>query len=433
MKTVELNRIRSSIQYTLTGALVITLLACSSPQRQTFGPPRNDNGVQSSRIVQAVGPGRLRVLSFNLGDLRLGQCATSGAGLIEAMCVSPPSANVLTDLDLRPDLNAGTFRQYSQRIDIDGSAGFSGTGTVSANTRTNYSRFLLVFEWRRYRYQDLFHQANGTATGTEVQPGRNAVTALEVGIAVRIAFDVRLRSTDASVSAGFGFGNIAAALANQQVDVQVGYEVIGSTLDILPQRPVNISSVDSYMSAMTEFYNAVQRLSSDWNNAVEPAGSGPNDGGAPNAGASDGGRGASPRFRLGVLAYYVSGAFTETNDTSSRFDAGFRDGLRLVASGVSCTDAETARTRNSGGTATVAASGSSSTRQTETVNRIAAALFTDRQENSGDNRGVLVDLDYVAGILAAYQEATGSASCLSASPSGDARSRANEILGRLGR
>lgn len=404
---------RSSIAAAVATCVLVAQSSCAGSRfRLTPAQPTiNDNGATSSRIVQSVGPQRLRVLSFNLGDIRLGQCATPDGGLLQRICLRRESYGATStyqpiveiDYAVRNDLNVGTFRQYSQRVDTSGGATFDFPSIANVSAAGSQARYLLVFEWRRYRYQSLYKHRSERGQyerSYELEENSPAVTAVETGIAVRIAFDVRLRSVDASASASFGFGNMAAALANQLVDVQVGYEVIGITRDILPRNPVNISSVDGYVAAMSDFYAAVRSISDEWNNyvAAQPrteadAGSA-TDAGAPNS------------FQLGVLAFYVSGSTALGEGTLPAFNRGYAEGLRRAAAGSSCAAALRA------------------------FGQTPAA-----QPDGGADASTQLDVDFEAGIRAAYnflnQESLRSPGCSERPPTDEQQRDANVELRRM--
>lgn len=96
------------------------------------------------------------------------------------------------------------------------------------------------------------------------EPNRPYVSAIEKGIAVRIIFDVQLRTTDSQLSASFGIANLAAVLARNEATVEVSYEVTGTTIDPLPEEAIIISSVDEYLDAFKRFHIAVADISNAW-------------------------------------------------------------------------------------------------------------------------------------------------------------------------
>lgn len=95
-------------------------------------------------------------------------------------------------------------------------------------------------------------------------PDTTHVFAIERGIAVRIIFDVQLTTTDSQLSASFGIANLSAALARNEANVEVSYEVTGTAIDPLPEEAIIITSVNEYLEAFKKFHAAVSLISRAW-------------------------------------------------------------------------------------------------------------------------------------------------------------------------
>ena len=219
---------------------------------------------KTSHFTEAVGRNRIRVVAFDFGGVELGQCTTPEGDLLSTTCTRDHQNTTTFTRGTQKrryheynegdafqgisDLNAGMFRQYSMRTDTNGSSSLSVVVTSGKQeTKVSISHHVLIFEWRRYVLEEIHIDG----------PTKPHVSALERGIGVRIVFSVSLRSTDAALAATFGFGSLATALARSEAEVEVGYELIGTTMDILPERATNITSVDGYMDAMTKFYDCL--------------------------------------------------------------------------------------------------------------------------------------------------------------------------------
>lgn len=90
------------------------------------------------------------------------------------------------------------------------------------------------------------------------------VSAVEMGVAVRIVFDVRLRTTNAKMSAAFGIADLAAALARDEATVEVSYEIVGTVLDLLLKDAIIFSSLSEHLDAMEKFHHAVVAIRDAW-------------------------------------------------------------------------------------------------------------------------------------------------------------------------
>jgi hypothetical protein len=142
---------------------------------------------------------------------------------------------------------------------------------------------------------------------------------------------------------------------------------------------------------MSDFYGAVRALSDAWNTHATSSAS------ASDAGDAAAGE-ASSIFRLGVLAYYVSGPGIEEDSTQQAFSAGYGQGLRQAAAGWHCEQS------------------------------LAAVPVTPSAIDGGVPER---DTDRVAGVRAAYSAITDNAPCNRTPPTAEQRRRANVELQRF--
>lgn len=233
-----------------------------------------------TRYAERTDANRLRVVAFDFGGAVLGQGADTAGNLLTFQCFIDPS-----DIEIVPtrpneppspvpektaplaktvsknssavdlDLYKGMFRQYSRQVGttVETSADI---GPVGSESRVFWSHNFLVLEWRRYRLKRI-KQSN-------LCFGLPHVSAIEEGIAVRIVFDVRLRTVDAKLSAAFGIADLAVALARNEATVEASYELVGTRLDLLPHDAIIITSVNEYMNALKNFHAAVTTISDAW-------------------------------------------------------------------------------------------------------------------------------------------------------------------------
>jgi hypothetical protein len=327
-------------------ATALAFSACSAP----VIPGRNF--VDLSRRPQAVltdlasTPNELRLLTFGSAPPRLGQCATQLAGLLGEECVPSPGQ---LDTTLRADLGSGEYRFYQRAVDVDGSgnAGVTyGVASAQGSASLRTTRHQLVIEWSRFRTTPLPLQ--NAPAGRAARPH---VTAIDVGIAVRIIFDVTLTTTSAQLSANFGIANLATSLATNQATVMVSYNSRGTVIDLLPrQSPVSIPNVDTLVAVENAFYRAVQALSDAWMayagiNAdgtpqTAPAPSPPAQGvqvaAVPAVQTLP--RGAAA-FNLQPIAYYVSNLTDVSASERARYWGGYLAAMREIGAGRACAEA----------------------------------------------------------------------------------------------
>ncbi len=248
-----------------------------------------------SRYAERIDANRIRVVALDFGGAFLGQCSDLAGNLLPQDCrprqlleywpdhnpltghstldedkrankgevgeASEPSSNPAPRSSPAPrsnasrskvaeapantvQLRAGMFRQYSTQVgttvetDID-------IATFSNENKLFFSRNFMIIEWRRYALQRSLpplETSDGPRRVADFGPGTSSryssphVSGIEMGIAVRIIFDVRLRTADARISASFGIADLVGALARNEATVEVSYEVVGTTLDLLPEK-----------------------------------------------------------------------------------------------------------------------------------------------------------------------------------------------------
>jgi len=233
-----------------------------------------------TRYIERTDANRIRVVAIDFGGVTLGQCADDDGNLLAYSCLRTGSSRSISmeqsdhrfdfgaqgrrpQPDLLPappddssselsSMTSGMFRQYSTQVGTTVEASVAA-GTVGANTKVYFSRNFLVLEWRRF-YLDKaeLEQSDSHAP---------FVSAIEKGIAVRIIFDVRLRTADAKLTANFGIADLSTALARNEATVEVSYEILGITLDPVPSKALIITSLTEYLAAIDEFYRAVNLIS----------------------------------------------------------------------------------------------------------------------------------------------------------------------------
>jgi hypothetical protein len=257
-----------------------------------------------TRYGERTDANRIRIVAFDFGGAKLGNHSDQAGNLLSTSCrtevlkqdvqVGPwthdePNSEQRPDWrerELRPasrereqrpesrerarvepavddlfNLYKGMFRQYEKKvgttIEVE-----AKVGPVGAETKTFFSHNFLVLEWRRYRLLRL-----------KAECKEPHVSAIETGIAARIVFNVRLATTDASLSASFGIAQLAAALARNEATVEVSYELVGTVLDLLPKETVVISSLPEYLDALHKFHSAVVMIGAAWDRYASSSGS----------------------------------------------------------------------------------------------------------------------------------------------------------------
>ncbi len=260
-----------------------------------------------TRYAERTDANRVRVVAFDFGGTKLGQGADPAGNLLPVGCKVDP-----THIEIHPsklglgnpppnpppnsppaeslELYKGMFRQYGRQVGTTVEADIA-VGPVGASSRVYFSHNFLILEWRRYQLERMIDPAPCQIPH---------VSAIERGIAVRIVFDVRLRTIDAKMSAAFGIADLAVALARSEATVEVSYELVGTRLDLLPRDAIVITSVNEYLNALKSFHLAVSSISDAWRDYNVEGNKSPikvNDKSYPRASL----------FAADQLAYYVDG------------------------------------------------------------------------------------------------------------------------------
>lgn len=286
-----------------------------------------------TRYGERTDANRIRIVAFDFGGTKLGTFADFAGNQIHGNCYLLEGLKGLTpdDVQVGPwlgdpvppltksqqqdalakkfELYKGMFRQYEKRVGT--TIEFGATiGPVGTEFTHYFSNNLLVLEWRRYQLRSI----------KDDKCYLDHVSAVEFGVAVRIVFDVRLMTTNASINATFGIAELAASLARNEARVDVSYEVVGTSLDLLPRKTIVISSLTEYMDALDKFHAAVVTIGDAWT-ALSKL-----DGKAKTVTVKIGGESQTyPRdmlFMPDELAYYVSGlgvgdAFVHMNNVET--------------------------------------------------------------------------------------------------------------------
>jgi hypothetical protein len=273
---------------TETGVLAATLNAQQRSRLQLIG-----RTAAPTRYTERTDDNRIRVVAIDFGGVELGQCADDVGNLLPASCL-PPDATPAREPECT--LSSGMFRQYSTQVGTTVDTSIA-VALLGVSGQTFYSHNFFVLEWRRYCLQSPDYWG----------PAAEAtfVSAIEKGVAVRIIFDVKLQTIDAKLAVNFGLANLSMALARNEARVEVSYEILGTTLDLVPSKALIVTSLSEYLDAIDEFYRAVKIVSST-SGILPPS---PSEMG----GCEQPGRPiedhalSSQMFPLSTLAYYVSG------------------------------------------------------------------------------------------------------------------------------
>lgn len=295
---------------------LLGLSACVTQKRETTSfLDVLDPGGPSIQSVQAEKtPSGLRVAVFDGAGVQLGRCASYDGTLLPKACLSK-APNL--DFKKSKELGAGKFRYYNSMTSFTVSAGGDvPAGSVETSIATSTHR--IVMEWARFDTQEI-----SNFTGTS---GGALVSGADVGVALRVIFDVTVASANAEGRASFGFGNIATALALNEARVDVSYDVKGTTTDLLPPTGVSgISNVDGFIKVVGDFYTGVADFSKLWSDYVD--------------GTSTG------NFLVPeVVAYHVTGMPVATSSSSSYLASGYVYGIKSIATGDSCVEALSTQT-----------------------------------------------------------------------------------------
>ncbi len=260
-----------------------------------------------TRYTEKIDGNRVRVVAINFGGTTLGQCSDLAGNLLPGRCEPP---GTLADTVMNgAELTSGMFRQYSTQVGTTVAAKVA-IGPTATESAVYLSRNFLVLEWRRYKPQGY------KGYGQLKDVNQYFVSAIEQGVAIRIIFDVTLRTADAKFSATFGIADLSAAFARNEATVEVSYEVLGTNLDLMPDDAIVVTSLKEYLDVLGEFYRVVGLVSTatqSWAAKSIPDAKKPDVLGTIDLNA---GTDKVPRlwdirantFEPTALAYYVSGA-----------------------------------------------------------------------------------------------------------------------------
>lgn len=268
---------------------------------------------------KALTPTMVRFSTYARPSNAFGLCASLAGEVTSVPCIT---GDLKVDTTISNDLTNSDYRVYSRTLDVAvGVEGGVTGGSVkgSASDHTIVKQMQILMEWARWRVQN--------ASGGPATP---YVSAVDVGVGVRIILDVTLTTTDANVAASFGIGSLATALATNSATVMVRYDVVGTTANLLPEvSPTTITTVDAYLQVMNAFYDAVRGLSIAYaeyaSSAAHPP-PGPNPPKPKNA----------ELFTPGVLAYYVSNLPRVDIDDPAAWSMGYQRAAGAISGGTVC-------------------------------------------------------------------------------------------------
>jgi hypothetical protein len=306
--------------------VVIGGLGCSAarPSDVLSGLPATPR-MEVARTADAS----LRVLVPSGTSVTLGACA-GNAGALRQMT---QCASTLEQADLKAGspLGEGLLRVYSNTLSADGFVSGSAP-VVKGDAAIKQRSHELVIEWSRTRTQGL--SANASPTGFPL------ITDVEVGVAVRVLFTVTATDANASLSANFGYGDLAQKLAEKEVAIRLSYRTLGVG-DMISAVPQEIQTVEQLFHAQNTFYEAIRTIS----RALErfqmgkPLTPDSPDSTKPPAETLLQQVKAPKAFDYQVIAYRVSGVENGMVNQRASYHAGYLDGVRLLVGGESCAEA----------------------------------------------------------------------------------------------
>ena len=91
--------------------------------------------------------------------------------------------------------------------------------------------------------------------------------AIELGIAVRIIFDVRLNTTDAKISASFGIADLTTALARNGAPEQT--EIVTKLDDLLTKVKVDDDARQEFIDLLPDQLSDESKGKIFWDNALD--------------------------------------------------------------------------------------------------------------------------------------------------------------------
>jgi hypothetical protein len=244
--------------------------------------------------------------SLDVTNAKLGYCVTPDGSIQLQSCGTVENL----DLELKRNLSDAGGRFYSSMTSFNAEANAT-VGASGGSTKIYTSTHRIIMEWSRRRYQQLT-----TIPTTSV----GIVSAADVGIAVRVIFDVTISSAEAKARASFGFGDLATALALNQARVMARYDIKGVVgTDLLTNTPPSaITSVSDLLEIQRGYYDRIKLISDLWNSYANGADS------------------LANRFVLSPVAYYISNLPNPNVANNAYYSQGYIFGIKAISEGKSC-------------------------------------------------------------------------------------------------
>jgi len=244
--------------------------------------------------------------SLDVTNAQLGYCVTPDGSIQLQSCGTVENLN----LELNRNLSDAGGRFYSSMTSFSAEANAT-VGASGGSTKIYTSTHRIIMEWSRRRYQQL-------STIPTISVG--IVSAADVGIAVRVVFDVTISSADAKARSSFGFGDLATALALNQAKVMARYDIKGIVgMDLLTNTPPTaITSVSDLLEIQRGYYDRIKLISDLWNEYANGADS------------------LANRFVLSPVAYYISNLPNPNVTNNAYYAQGYIYGIKSISEGKSC-------------------------------------------------------------------------------------------------
>ncbi len=266
---------------------IALLLGCGATKPPITEPRVFDSSADA--VMDTDNPNIVRVLAYRNPAPEGGECVDDAYNTLGAMCLADVKA-VQPATTTHPSKGEFKFSSRLVKLEVSGNAAAAGS-TVEATY--SVATHQLVMEWSRFRIESF----KGTKRD---RPELGFVSAVERGIAIRVLFQAKLRDATAKTNLSFGFGQLAAALAEGRAEVLVRYETVGIKRDILPTTAtISVTSVNDLVNVQSAFYKAIADVSDDWSAQFRTASGN-------SAAAGAGGAPSSPFDFDEPIAYYVT-------------------------------------------------------------------------------------------------------------------------------
>lgn len=301
-------------------ALFVSAALCGCSSASKLDPTVAETYRGSTYVTEATDPQTLRVLLLGGSVVAVGQCASFEGGLLQRFdCL--PAAQAF-DLKLDANLGRGRFYEYSSVAEVRVESQVQVAGQkVSGSFYT--SRHHFVFEWSRSRYDGL---QQPQAIGKEHR--RPVVVGADIGVAVRLHLDVRARTSSLESALTFGVGDLSAALATNEATVDIRYDSIGVTKDMMTcglSPMFRVASVQEFLDAKAQFVKCSTAVDEAWNAYVNGTLAPAPAAGVPAAAAPPAGT-----FSPSVLAYYVGNVPAARIANDPAFVEGYNFGINAT-------------------------------------------------------------------------------------------------------